>query len=53
MNTKAIWFGMSVGTAIGGSVPMLWHAGIFSFSSVLLGAVGGLAGIWVAYRLTR
>jgi hypothetical protein len=52
VSKKAIWFGMFVGSTVGGSVPLLWHASMFSFSSVLLSAVGGLAGIWAAHRLT-
>ena len=53
MSKKAVWFGMFVGSTIGGCVPMLWHAGMFSFSAIILGAVGGVAGIWIAYRLSR
>ena len=43
---------MCVGSTIGGCVPMLWHAG-FSLWAVLLSTVGGIAGIWAAYRLGR
>jgi hypothetical protein len=53
MSKKAIWFGMFVGSTIGGSVPMLWHAGMFSFSAIILSTVGGIAGIWATYRLGR
>lgn len=53
MSKKAIWLGMFVGSTIGGFVPMLWRAGLFSVSSVLFSAVGGIAGIWAAYKLTR
>lgn len=53
MSRKAIWFGMVVGSTLGGFVPRLWHAGMFSLSGILWSTVGGLAGIWAAYRLTR
>jgi hypothetical protein len=53
LSKKAIWLGMFVGSTIGGSVPLLWHASMFSVSSVFLSAVGALAGIWGAYKLTR
>ena len=53
MNRKLIWIGMIVGSTIGGCVPALWHAGMFSVSAILLSAVGGIAGIWVGYRLGR
>jgi len=53
LSKKVIWFGMCVGSTIGGCVPMLWHAGVFSLWSILLSTVGGIAGIWAAYRLGR
>jgi hypothetical protein len=52
MNTKQlIWIGMFVGSAVGGYVPLLWGGSFLSFSSVILTAVGGLAGIWLGYKL--
>ncbi len=51
MDTKLIWLGMFIGSTIGGFVPMLWGAGAFSISSILLTAVGGILGIWLGYRL--
>jgi hypothetical protein len=53
MSRKAIWLGMIIGSTIGGCVPGLWHAGLFSIWSIVLSTVGGLAGIWVAYRMDR
>ena len=53
MNKKAIYFGMFVGSMVGGWVPAIWHAGMFSLWSIVLSMVGGLAGIWVAWRLGR
>ena len=50
---KAIWLGVLVGSTIGGCVPSLWHAGPFSMWSMVLSTIGGLAGIGIAYRLTR
>ena len=44
---------MLVGSTIGGCVPMLWHAGMFSMWGILLSMVGGIAGIWAAYQLSR
>jgi len=48
-----IWIGLFVGSTIGGFVPELWGADFFSFSSMLLSALGGLAGIWVGYKLMQ
>lgn len=47
---KLIWIGMTIGTAIGSYVPALWGAGMLSFSSVLLGGVGGILGIWLGAK---
>jgi len=48
---KLIWAGMFIGSSVGSYVPALWGAGLFSFSSVLLGAIGAFVGIWIGYRL--
>ena len=53
LSKKAIWLGVFVGSTIGSFVPLLWHGSLLSVSSVFLGALGGLAGIWGAYKLTR
>ncbi len=53
MNTKMIWLGMFVGSLIGGYIPELWGAGMFSLWGVVMSAVGSLIGIWLAFRLTR
>lgn len=45
--------GMIVGSTAGSFLPALWGGGLLSLSSVLLGGVGGVAGIWIAYRLSR
>lgn len=45
--------GMTVGSLIGGYVPMLWGADLLSVSSVLGNAVGGLLGIWIAFKMTN
>ncbi len=46
----AIWWGMFIGGTIGGFIPNLWGAGIFSLSGVFLTAIGGFLGIWVGYK---
>jgi hypothetical protein len=48
-----VWLGVFIGSTIGGCIPMVWGAGIFSLSSVLLSAVGGLFGIWVAVKVSN
>jgi uncharacterized membrane protein YeaQ/YmgE (transglycosylase-associated protein family) len=48
-----VWAGMTVGSFVGGYIPSLWGADMFSISSLLLGAVGAIIGIWVGYRLGK
>ncbi|KND49835.1 MAG: hypothetical protein AB203_01960 [Parcubacteria bacterium C7867-008] len=50
---QVIFVGMAVGSFVGSYIPSLWGAGIFSFSSVIFGAVGGLVGIFIAYRISN
>ncbi len=52
MSGKAlIWGGMFVGSGIGSSVPYLWN-GDFMVAS-LCGAVGGLLGIYLGFKLAK
>jgi len=54
MNSKKIiWLLSGVGGYLGGYVPLLWGGEYFSFSSILLGAVGAILGIWVGFKMTR
>ena len=48
---KIIWFLMAVGSAIGGYLPLLWGDSALSFSSIILGALGGIAGIYVGFKI--
>jgi hypothetical protein len=49
---KMIWGGMIVGSAIGGYLPLLWGGSTFSFPSILLGALGGILGIWIGFKIS-
>lgn len=53
MSKKLVWIGVMVGSTLGGLLPMLWHASLFSMSGMVLSMIGGLAGIWVAWRIER
>jgi hypothetical protein len=46
-----IWFAVLIGSTIGSLIPELWGADMFSYSSVLLGGVGGFVGLWLGYVL--
>lgn len=45
-----IWIGLTVGSTVGGYLPVLAGADAFSFSGVIFSMVGGIAGIWFGYR---
>ncbi len=44
--------GMVIGSLAGGYIPVIFGAGLLSFTSVIGNAIGGLIGIWIAYKLT-
>lgn len=46
-----IWIGMSIGSTVGAYVPALWGGSMLSFSSIILSAVGGIAGIYAGFKL--
>ncbi len=48
-----IYIGMTIGGYIGGYLPTLWGADYFSFSSIIFGMFGGIAGIWLGYKISR
>jgi hypothetical protein len=50
---KLIWFGAFVGSTIGAYLPNLWGAGMFSFSSVILSALGGILGIYFCFKISQ
>ena len=39
------------GTLVGGCIPMAWGDSGFSVVSLLVGMLGGVAGLWVGLRL--
>ncbi len=52
MSTKSlVMLGMTVGSAIGSFIPTLWGASFLSYTSLILSAVGGLLGIWIAMKV--
>ena len=46
-----IWIGLTLGSLGGGYLPALWGGDLISFTSVILSTLGGILGIWLAYRL--
>ncbi|MBI3589713.1 MAG: hypothetical protein HY093_04880 [Candidatus Liptonbacteria bacterium] len=54
MSSKSIiWLGMIVGSTAGSFIPSLWGSGVLSYSSLLFSTLGGVAGIWLGFKLSR
>ncbi len=45
------WLGMVVGSGIGGYIPSLFGAGIFSGWAIFGTLAGGVLGMWIGYRM--
>jgi phage tail tape-measure protein len=50
---KTIMIGMTVGSILGGALPGLWDASMFSVSGVIFTAIGGFVGIWAGYKFSE
>jgi hypothetical protein len=48
-----IMIGMVAGSYAGAYLPLLWGDSALSISSLLFGAVGGFAGIYLGYALAK
>jgi len=48
-----IYGSVLVFSTIGGYIPSLWHAGLFSASGILGGIIGTIVGIWVAIKVSN
>jgi hypothetical protein len=53
MTRSLVWIGLFIGSTVGGLLPQLWGAGIFSLSAFALSFLGGLAGIWLGYKIGK
>lgn len=48
-----IYFSLFLFSGIGGWLPTLWHADIFSLWSIILSAVGGFLGIYIGIKVNN
>jgi hypothetical protein len=53
MSKTFVMTGLFVGSIADGYLPLLWGGSVFSFSSILLSGVGGLAGIWFGLKIAN
>lgn len=52
MSSKTlVWIGLIVGSIVGSYIPALWGDGLLSFSSLILGAIGAITGIYIGFKL--
>lgn len=52
MSSKTIvLIGVTIGSTLGGYVPVLWGGSAFSVSSVILSAIGGTIGLILTYKM--
>jgi hypothetical protein len=49
-NNKLMYLLAGVGSLVGGYIPTLWGASLFSFSSYLFGALGTIVGVWLVFK---
>jgi hypothetical protein len=50
-SSRSIWLPIFIGSTIGGLIPELWDAGVFSYSSVLLSGIGAFIGLWIGFKM--
>ena len=51
MSPKVIYtLGATIGGSLGGYLPALWGASLFSGWGIIGSTVGGLAGVWLGYK---
>lgn len=53
MNKSVIFIGMAIGSYLGGYLPTLFGAGVFSLTSIFCSGIGGIAGIWLSYKIVN
>ncbi len=52
MDRRIVWIFVGVGMTLGGFLPVVWGGSALGFASLVFGSLGGLAGLWLAAKLT-
>lgn len=52
MDGRIVWLFVGFGMVVGGFVPMLWGGNLLGFASLVFGTLGGVAGLWLAGKVT-
>lgn len=53
MDKRVLWLCLAVGSTVGGLLPEAWGASAFGLASLVGSAVGGIAGVWAALRISQ
>ena len=53
MGRSVIGICATFGMFVGGYVPLLWGASAFSVTSLVFGAAGGAAGVWLGAKIAE
>ena len=53
MGRSPIYLCGTIGTFVGGYLPVLWGASSFSMVSIVFSFAGGVAGVWFGFRLVN
>lgn len=51
MERSIVWLFVGVGMVVGGFVPVVWGGSALGLASLVLGSLGGVAGLWLATKL--
>ena len=52
VDRRVVWIFVGVGMTVGGLLPQIWGGSALGVASLALGSLGGLAGLWLAVRVT-
>lgn len=52
MDRRIVWLFVGVGMVVGGFVPLVWGGSALGVASLVFGSLGGVAGLWLAAKLT-
>ncbi len=50
-SNRSIWLLIFLGSTIGGLIPEIWGADLFSYSSLLFSGIGAFVGLWLGVSL--
>lgn len=54
MESKSlVWLGLALGSTVGSLIPMLWGSDMLSFYSIIFSGLGGIAGIYIFFKISH